>query len=150
MEQVTQWSCGCHVPGTVQDHVECGFSQPDLVKGVPVHGRGDGTRWSFKAPSNPKHSMILQYIWHFVRSLAYILYTKKIFSYGIQKVLESNMHLVNVPLTYFLMICVFLMNMFQCFFLTEVISILAFQTFVYYEFFLYLHQLPECLRDSRY
>lgn len=131
LEQVTQWSCVCPIPGSVQDQVEYGFSQPDLVNGVLVHGRGGGTRWSFKAPFNPKHSMILQYIWHFVRSLAYILYTKKIFSYEIQKVLESNMHLVNVPLTYFPMICVFLMNIFQCFFLTDVISILVFQTFVY-------------------
>jgi len=37
--QVSQ-SCGCPIPGGVQDQVGWGFGQPGLVGGVPAHGRG--------------------------------------------------------------------------------------------------------------
>jgi len=41
LEQVAQWSYGCPLPG---GQVGRGFEQPGLVEGVPVHGRGAGTR----------------------------------------------------------------------------------------------------------
>jgi len=44
LAQVTQRSCGCHLPGSVQGQVGWGFEQPGLVEGVPAHGRGVGTR----------------------------------------------------------------------------------------------------------
>jgi len=43
-EQVAQRSCGCSLPSSVQGQVGRGFEQPGLVKGVPAHGRGVGTR----------------------------------------------------------------------------------------------------------
>jgi len=51
LEQVSQRSCGCLIPGSVQRQVEQGFEQPGLVEGVPAHGRGVGTRCSLKIPS---------------------------------------------------------------------------------------------------
>jgi len=44
VEQVTQRSCGCPLPGSVQGQVGWGFKQPGLVEGVPGHGRGVRTR----------------------------------------------------------------------------------------------------------
>ena len=44
LEQVAQRSCGCPLPGIVQGQAGWGFEQPDLVEGVPAHGRGVGTR----------------------------------------------------------------------------------------------------------
>ncbi|GAB0182869.1 cAMP-dependent protein kinase inhibitor alpha [Grus japonensis] len=44
LEQVAQRSCGCPLPGSVQDQVGWGFGQRGLVEGVPAHGRGVGTR----------------------------------------------------------------------------------------------------------
>ena len=40
LAQVAQRSCGCPLPGSVQGQVGRGFEQPDLVEGVPAHGRG--------------------------------------------------------------------------------------------------------------
>jgi len=40
LEQVSQRSCGCPLPGSVGR----GFEQPGLVGGVPAHGRRVGTR----------------------------------------------------------------------------------------------------------
>ena len=36
--------CGCPLPGSVQGQAGRGFEQPDLVEGVPAHGRGVGSR----------------------------------------------------------------------------------------------------------
>ena len=44
LAQVAQRSCGCPIPGMVQGQVGWGPGQPDLVGGVPAHGRGVGTR----------------------------------------------------------------------------------------------------------
>jgi len=43
LEQVSQRSCGCPLPGSVQGQVGWGFEHPGLVEGVPAHGRGVGT-----------------------------------------------------------------------------------------------------------
>ena len=59
LAQVAQRSCGCPLPGSVQGKVWWDFEQPGLVEGVPAHGRGIGTKWSLKVPSNSNHSMIL-------------------------------------------------------------------------------------------
>jgi len=51
-------SCGCPIPGGIQDKAGCGSAQPGLVVGDPVHGRGlklDDHYVFF----NPGHSMIL-------------------------------------------------------------------------------------------
>jgi len=40
MEQVAQRSCGCPLLGSVEGWAGWGFEQPDLVEGVPAHGRG--------------------------------------------------------------------------------------------------------------
>ena len=40
LEQVSQRSCGCPLPG----QVGWGFGQPGLVEGVPAYGRGVGPR----------------------------------------------------------------------------------------------------------
>ena len=40
---VRQRCCGCPLPGSVQGQAGRGFEQPDLVEGVPAHGRGVGT-----------------------------------------------------------------------------------------------------------
>ena len=42
MEQVTQRSCGCPLPGSVQDQLGQGFEQPDLVEDVPAQGKEVG------------------------------------------------------------------------------------------------------------
>ena len=54
-----QRSCGCPIPGSVQDQVgHRGLEQPALVGGVPARGRG--WNWvSFKVPSNSDHPVIL-------------------------------------------------------------------------------------------
>ena len=39
----------CPIPGSVQGQVGWGFEQPGVVEGVPVHGRGVGTRWSVRS-----------------------------------------------------------------------------------------------------
>jgi len=39
LEQIAQRSCCCPLPGSVQGQVGRGFAQPDLVEGVPAHGR---------------------------------------------------------------------------------------------------------------
>jgi len=44
LEHVAQRSCGCPQPAGVQGEVGWGFEQPGLAEGVPVHGRGVGTR----------------------------------------------------------------------------------------------------------
>jgi len=44
LEQVAQGSCGCPLPGSVQGQVGWGFEQLGLVKCVPAHVRGAGTR----------------------------------------------------------------------------------------------------------
>ena len=44
LEQVAQRGCGCPLPGSVQGQVGWGFEQPDLVEGIPAHGRRAGTR----------------------------------------------------------------------------------------------------------
>ena len=44
LEQVAQISCGCPLPGSVQGQVGRGIDQPDVVEGVPAHGRGVGER----------------------------------------------------------------------------------------------------------
>jgi len=44
LEQVAQRSCGCLIFGIVQGQVGWGFEPPGLVKGVPAHARGVGTR----------------------------------------------------------------------------------------------------------
>jgi len=44
LAQVTQRSCGCPLPGSVQGQVGWGSEQPGLVDGVPAHGKGVGTR----------------------------------------------------------------------------------------------------------
>jgi len=46
LAQVSQRSCGCPLPGSVQGQVGWSSKQPGLVEGVPAHGRGVGTRWS--------------------------------------------------------------------------------------------------------
>ena len=38
------WDCGCPITGSVQGQVGWGFEPPDLVEGVPAHGRGVGLR----------------------------------------------------------------------------------------------------------
>jgi len=40
--QVAQRSCGCPLPGNVQDQVGRGLEHPGLVEGGPAHGRGIG------------------------------------------------------------------------------------------------------------
>jgi len=35
---------GCPLSGSVPGQAGQGFEQPDLVEGVPAHGRGVGTR----------------------------------------------------------------------------------------------------------
>jgi len=40
LAQVAQQSCGCPLPGSVQDQAGWGLVQPGLVEGVPAHGRG--------------------------------------------------------------------------------------------------------------
>jgi len=40
LAQVTQRSCGCPLPVSVQGQAGRGFEQPGLVEGVPAHGRG--------------------------------------------------------------------------------------------------------------
>ena len=42
LEQVTQRSCGCSIPGNIQGNVGWGFEQPGQVKDAPAHGRGVG------------------------------------------------------------------------------------------------------------
>ena len=49
MEQVALRSCGCHLPGSVQDQAEWSSEQPGLVEDVPAHGREVGTRWSLRS-----------------------------------------------------------------------------------------------------
>ena len=44
LEQIARRGCGCPLPGSVQGQAGWGFEQPDLVEGVPAHGRGVGTR----------------------------------------------------------------------------------------------------------
>lgn len=44
LEQVAQRSFGGHVPGSVHGQVGQGFEQSGLVGGVPVNGKGTGTR----------------------------------------------------------------------------------------------------------
>jgi len=39
LEQVSQRSCGCSLPGNVQGQLGWGFEQPGLVEDVPAHGR---------------------------------------------------------------------------------------------------------------
>jgi len=45
--------------GSVQGQVGRGFEQPDLVEGVPVHGRGGWNEVIFKHSSNPARSVTL-------------------------------------------------------------------------------------------
>ena len=40
LAQVSQSSCGCPLPGSVQGQVGRDFEQPGLVEGVPAHGEG--------------------------------------------------------------------------------------------------------------
>ena len=42
MGQVAPKSCGCLIPVSVQAQAGWGFEQPDIVEGVPAHGRGTG------------------------------------------------------------------------------------------------------------
>ena len=44
LEQAAQRSHGCLLPGRPQGQVGWSSEQPGLVKGVPAHGRGVGTR----------------------------------------------------------------------------------------------------------
>lgn len=44
-EQVAQRSCGCLIPGSVQDQAAWGFEQPGAVEGIPAHVRGVGIKW---------------------------------------------------------------------------------------------------------
>ena len=44
LEQVAQRSCGLPLPVNIPGEAGWGFEQPDLVGGVPAHGRGLGTR----------------------------------------------------------------------------------------------------------
>lgn len=39
---VSQSSCGCLIPGSVQGQVGCGLEQPGLVEAVPAHGQEVG------------------------------------------------------------------------------------------------------------
>ena len=41
--QVAQRSCGCPLPGGIQDQAGWGFEQPGLVSGVPAYSRSFGT-----------------------------------------------------------------------------------------------------------
>jgi len=41
------------LPGSVQGQVGWSSEQSGLVEDVPACGRGVGTRWIFKVPSNP-------------------------------------------------------------------------------------------------
>jgi len=41
---VAQRSCGCLLPGSVQDQVGWSSEQPGLVQDVPDHGMGVGSR----------------------------------------------------------------------------------------------------------
>ena len=40
LTQVAQRSCGCPIPGGVRGQAEWGLGQPDLVGGIPAHGKG--------------------------------------------------------------------------------------------------------------
>jgi len=42
LARVAHRSCGCPLPGSVQDQAGWGFEQPGLVEGVPAHGKGVG------------------------------------------------------------------------------------------------------------
>jgi len=44
LEQVSQRSCRCPLPGSVQGQVGWSSEQHGLVEGVPAHGRGVGTK----------------------------------------------------------------------------------------------------------
>jgi len=48
-EQVAQRSCGCPLRGSVQGQVGWSSEQLGLVKDVPAHGRGVGTRLSSRS-----------------------------------------------------------------------------------------------------
>ena len=39
---VSQRSCGCPIPGSVQGQAGWGFEQAGLAEGVPVYGKGIG------------------------------------------------------------------------------------------------------------
>lgn len=42
-------SCGCSLPGSVQEKVGWISEQPGLVQKIPAHRRKVGTRWSFRS-----------------------------------------------------------------------------------------------------
>ena len=52
---VTQRSCGCLIPGSVQGQAEWGPGKPDLVGDAPVRGRVYN-EMVFKVPSSHSHS----------------------------------------------------------------------------------------------
>jgi len=39
LEQITQRSYGCHIPGGIQGQTAWGLGQPDLAGGKPAHDR---------------------------------------------------------------------------------------------------------------
>jgi len=44
LERVAKRGCGCLISGGIQKHIGQGPGQPDPVGGIPVGGRGVGTR----------------------------------------------------------------------------------------------------------
>jgi len=44
LAQVSQRSCGCSLPGSVQGKAGQGFEQPGVVEDVAAHVKGVGTR----------------------------------------------------------------------------------------------------------
>ena len=58
-EQVSQQSCGCSVPGGVQDQVGWDPGQPGLVPDLEIGGPAVAGGLEFGVSSNPSHSVIL-------------------------------------------------------------------------------------------
>lgn len=60
-------TCGCPIPGIVQDQVGWGLEQSGLVEGESLHMAG---RWNeiLKVPFNPNHSRLLWNEAHLVRT----------------------------------------------------------------------------------
>ena len=61
LAQVAQRGSGGSIPGNIQGQVGRDSEQPGLVEGIPALLQGGWARWSLKVPSNPKHSVILQF-----------------------------------------------------------------------------------------
>lgn len=53
LAQISQRTCGCPKPQSVQSQVGQGFEEPDLVTDVPADGKGYGTKLSLRFLPTP-------------------------------------------------------------------------------------------------